>query len=115
MSVFRHWQLGLLPTILIMSLISFSPQATARGGTVSHPDLASTRHVKELPPEIVRAVEHWRALCGSPLAATSSFARYLGNEFSRAIGSLFFISTRSAVALLPPSAAARDAFTRFTL
>ena len=54
MSVFRHWQLGLLPTILIMSLISFSPQATARGGTVSHPDLASTRHIKELPPEIVR-------------------------------------------------------------
>jgi hypothetical protein len=83
MSVFRHWQLGLLPTILIMSLISFSPQATARGGTVSHPDLASTRHIKELPPEIVRAVEHRRSLCGSPLAATSSFARYLGNEFSR--------------------------------
>ena len=54
MSVFRHWQLGLLPTILIMSLFSFSPQATARGGTVSHPDLASTRHIKELPPEIVR-------------------------------------------------------------
>jgi hypothetical protein len=83
MSVFRHWQLGLLPTILIMSLISFSPQATARGGTVSHPDLASTRHIKELPPEIVKAVEHWRSLCGSPLAATSSFARYLDNEFSR--------------------------------
>ena len=71
-----------IAAMLTLAMIWLSPPAVARGG-ISHPDVASTRHIEELPSEIRSALGRWQSLCGVPLAARHSFAHYLGD---RAIG-----------------------------
>lgn len=64
--------------LVLVSLLYQSADAVARGG-ISHPDVASTQYVKELPPEIRKVVSRWQSACGAPLAARRLFAHYLGD------------------------------------
>jgi hypothetical protein len=68
-------------TILALVSLSYqSPDASARGGAISHVDLASTRPIEKLPPEVRRSVERWKSVCGFPLTARRSFVHYLGDR-----------------------------------
>jgi hypothetical protein len=66
--------------LALVSLLYQSPDAFARGGAISHVDLASTRPIEELPPDVRRAVERWKSVCGFPLTARRSFVHYLGDR-----------------------------------
>jgi hypothetical protein len=68
-----------ISTTLTLTMISFSPLAAARGG-ISHTEVASTRHIEELPPEIRNALGRWQSACGTPLKARPLFAHYLGDS-----------------------------------
>jgi hypothetical protein len=67
--------------LALVSLLYQSPDASARGGSYSHVDLASTRPVEELPPDVRRAVERWKSICGFPLTARRSFVHCLGDGY----------------------------------
>src|SRR6516165_10225998 len=66
--------------LALASLLYQSPEAAARGGSYSHVDLASTRPIEELPPDVRRVVGRWKSVCGFPLAARRSFVHYLGDR-----------------------------------
>ena len=80
-----NW-LGTTPTmnmaiLALVSLLYQSADAAARSGSYSHVDLASTRPIEELPPDVRRAVvERWKSVCGFPLTARRSFVHYLGDR-----------------------------------
>lgn len=78
----RKLKIATIATMTTLCLLHPSPEGVARNET-SHPDLASTQHITELPPEIVKAVNRWQSACGAPLAATHSFAHYLKDQSSR--------------------------------
>ena len=65
--------------LALVSLLFQSPDASARGGGISHVDLASTRPIEELPPDVRRAIQRWKSVCGFPLTARRSFVHYLGD------------------------------------
>jgi hypothetical protein len=69
--------------LVLAGLLYQSADAVARGG-MSHPDVASSQYIEELPPEIRKVVSRWQSACGAPLAARHLFAHYLGD---RLIGS----------------------------
>ena len=75
----RLLRYGIVSALLTLTLIWFSPLAAARGG-ISHTDLASTRHIEELPSEIRNALGRWEPACGSPLKAKPLFAHYLDDS-----------------------------------
>lgn len=78
----RSFQIMVAATVAMVGLVCPSNHAAARGG-LSHPDVASTRYIEELPPEIQKALRRWQSACGSPLAARHPFAHYLGDTTSR--------------------------------
>jgi hypothetical protein len=82
MSQPRKLKIATFATITALCLVCPSPEGVARNDT-SHRDPASTQHITELPPEIVKAVNRWQSVCGTPLAARHSFAHYLENQSSR--------------------------------
>jgi hypothetical protein len=75
----RILQITTISTMLTLTMISFSPLAAARGA-ISRTDVASTRHIEELPPEIRNALRRWASACGTPLTAKRLFAHYLGDK-----------------------------------
>jgi hypothetical protein len=75
----RKLTITTITAIATLSLVCPSPEAAAHNVT-SHPDLPSTRHIAELPPEIVKVVNGWQSVCGSPIAARQSFAHYLEDK-----------------------------------
>jgi len=79
MNLSRILQSATIPTMVTLTLIGFSPFAAARGG-ISYRDVASTRHIEELPSEIRSAIARWQSVCGVPLAARHLFAHYLGDK-----------------------------------
>jgi hypothetical protein len=79
MNLSRILQHTTLSTLLVLSPIWFSPLVAARGG-MSHTDVASTRHIEELPSEIRNALGRWQSACGAPLKARALFAHYLGDS-----------------------------------
>ena len=79
MNLPRKLQMTTISTMLTLTMIWLSPLAAARGG-ISHTDVASTRHIEELPPEIRNALSRWQSACGSPLTARRLFAHYLGDN-----------------------------------
>ena len=68
-----------ITTMLAITVIWLTPLAMARGG-ISHRDVASTRHIEELPLEMRSALARWQSACGVPLAPRDSFAHYLGDK-----------------------------------
>ena len=80
----RTLQTAIAATVVIVGVACYSNHAAgSKGGAISHQDVASVRHIEELPAELRKAVGRWQSACGSPLAARSSFAHYLGNGISR--------------------------------
>jgi hypothetical protein len=76
MNLDRILQITMISTTLTLTIMWPSPYAAARGG-ISRTDIASTRHIEELPPEIRNALRSWQSACGTPLRANRLFARYL--------------------------------------
>lgn len=67
-------------TIMLTIIVAWlAPLAMGRGG-ISYRDVASARHIEELPSEIRSALARWQSTCGLPLAARHSFAHYLGDK-----------------------------------
>jgi hypothetical protein len=58
--------------------VSASDSANGRSGSPT-PPRSSVARIEGLPQEIQRYVETWRAKCGGPLAAGTSFDRYFAN------------------------------------
>jgi len=79
MKLYFVLQNATISTVLTLTMIWFSPHAAARGGA-SHTEVASTRHIGELPPEIRNALGRWQSSCGTPLKARPLFAHYLGDS-----------------------------------
>lgn len=82
MNLHRSSQITMISTTLTLTIIWLSPYAAARGA-MTHTDVASTRHIQELPPEIRNALRSWQSACGAPLRAKSLFAHYLGDPAVR--------------------------------
>jgi len=79
MNLFRTLRNATLGITLTLTPIWSPPPSHARGG-IPHTDVASTRHVGELPPEIQNALRRWQSACGTPLKAKPLFAHYLGDS-----------------------------------
>jgi hypothetical protein len=60
--------------------------AQARGGRVSLEDRWNPQHIGGLPVEIRKSIAPYARICGGPLAAEHSFARYFQSGNAKLIG-----------------------------
>ena len=78
----RQLQLTVIAALLVLA---GSNSASARSSMP--PDVRwNAQHVDALPPEVRNAIASYTRICGGPLAAEHSFARYFQNGSVKLIG-----------------------------
>jgi hypothetical protein len=60
--------------------------AQARGGRIQSDDRGNPQHLNSLPAEIRNAIAPYARVCGGPLAAEHSFARYFQSGNAKLVG-----------------------------
>jgi hypothetical protein len=78
----RHLQIT-MTTALVVLAGSFSAGARS---SMPADDRWNAQHIDALPPEVRNAIASHTLMCGGPLAAEHSFARYLQNGTVKLIG-----------------------------
>ena len=78
----RHLQIT-MTTALVVLAGSFSAGARS---SMPADDRWNAQHIDALPPEIRNAIASYTRMCGGPLAAEHSFARYLQSGTVKLIG-----------------------------
>jgi hypothetical protein len=78
----RQLQLTVIAALLVLAA---SISASARSSMPAD-DRWNAQHIDALPPEVRNAIASYTRICGGPLAAEHSFARYLQNGSVKLIG-----------------------------
>ncbi len=78
-------QLQLIVTIALF-VLSGLISAYALPNMPAHDDRWNPQHIDGLPSEVRKAIAHYARICGGPLAAEHSFARYFQNGTVKLIG-----------------------------
>jgi hypothetical protein len=78
----RRLQLTVIAALLVLAGVV---SATARSSMPAD-DRWNAQHIGTLPPEVRDAVASYTRICGGPLAAEHSFARYFQNGSVKLIG-----------------------------
>ena len=95
--MFRQLQLTGIAALLVLA---WSISASARSSMPAD-GRWNAQHIDALPPEVRNAIASYTRICGGPLAAEHSFARYLQNGSVKLIG-LHFEGLRCGSAVCKP-------------
>ena len=78
----RQLQLTVIAALLVLA----GPISASARSSMPADDRWNAQHIDALPPEVRNAIASYARICGGPLAAEHSFARYFQNGSVKLIG-----------------------------